>query len=96
MKQILLFLQKRYVSAQSDTTQMYKININPAESLFDQKINVSVTGLCSDKNVTLFLSTQQEWQKKCVEFMSCAQFIASKDGEIDLARDASFGGSYEG
>ena len=72
------------------------IQVIPKVSLFDQKVNIKVQGLPSRTEVTVHAATQQEWRKKPVVFMSCGHFVTSDDGDLDLDRDASLGGTYTG
>ncbi|KAK7477467.1 hypothetical protein BaRGS_00031291 [Batillaria attramentaria] len=68
----------------------------PKVSLFDQKIQVRVQGLPSSAEVTLHLTTEQEWRRSPALFVSCSHHIASRTGEVDLNTDPSLGGSYTG
>ena len=72
------------------------IQVTPKVSLFDQKVHIRVQGLPKKTKVTVHASTQQEWRKKPVEFTSCSHYITSDEGDLDLARDASVGGTYTG
>ena len=69
------------------------ISVRPVSSLIDDKVRILVSGLGPKQTVTLeakLLSDKGEL------FQSRAHFIADKDGEIDVFRDSSLGGSYSG
>ena len=78
------------------STQPDVIQVTPKVSLFDQKVHIRVEGLPSNAEVTLHATTHLEWRKKPVQFMSCSQYVTSGDGDLDLNRDASVGGTYTG
>ena len=58
----------------------------------DEYISIRVSGLQSGQHVTLRCETVEG---KFV-FDSYAHFVASIDGEVDLTKHPSFGGSYKG
>ena len=69
------------------------ISVEPKSSLIDDKVRILVCGLKPKQTVTLeakLLSDKGEL------FQSHAHFIADKDGEVDVCRDSSLGGSYSG
>ncbi|KAK7104525.1 bile acid-CoA:amino acid N-acyltransferase-like isoform X2 [Littorina saxatilis] len=80
----------------SFSTQPEVIQVTPKVSLFDQKVHIKVQGLPSKTKVTLHATTQQEWRRKPVEFKSCSHYVTSDDGDLDLNRDVSVGGTYTG
>lgn len=82
--------------AQALSTHPEVIQVTPKVSLFDQKVHIKIKGLPSKAKVTLHATTRQEWRRKPVEFMSCSHYITSSDGDLDLNRDASVGGTYTG
>ncbi|KAL9979728.1 hypothetical protein ACROYT_G017435 [Oculina patagonica] len=70
-----------------------RISVQPISSLIDDKVNILVSGLAPKQTVTLeakLLSDKGEL------FQSHAHYIADKDGEVDVCRDSSLGGSYSG
>ncbi|XP_057714119.1 acyl-coenzyme A thioesterase 3-like isoform X2 [Corythoichthys intestinalis] len=64
-----------------------------ASCLFDEPVHVKVTGLRSRQVVTLRARATNE---RGVVFRSAAIYRADGNGEVDLCRDASLCGSYEG
>ncbi|KAM4605187.1 acyl-coenzyme A thioesterase 3-like [Polymixia lowei] len=64
-----------------------------AKCLFDDPIQVKVAGLRSGQLVTMKARSTDE---KGVLFRSSATYRADGNGEIDLERDSSLGGSYHG
>jgi len=69
------------------------ISVQPVSSLIDDKVRIIVSGLQPKQNITL--QTRLVGDKGNV-FESHAHFIADKDGEVDVCRDSSLGGSYSG
>ena len=88
--------QRSLTHSQALSTCPEVIQVTPKVSLFDQKVHIRIKGLPSKAKVTLHATTQQEWRKKPVEFMSCSHYITSSDGDLDLNQDASVGGTYTG
>ncbi|XP_076464426.1 bile acid-CoA:amino acid N-acyltransferase-like isoform X2 [Babylonia areolata] len=78
------------------STHTIHIHVTPKVSLFDQKIHVRVHGLPSKAKVTLHVRTDQEWRQTPAVFRSCGHFVTSDNGDLDLNRDASVGGTYTG
>uniref|UniRef100_A0A1A8FPN4 Acyl-CoA thioesterase 2 n=1 Tax=Nothobranchius korthausae TaxID=1143690 RepID=A0A1A8FPN4_9TELE len=64
-----------------------------ARCLYDEPIQVKVTGLRSRQEVTMRARSTDE---KGVMFSSSATYRADGNGEIDLNRDPSIGGSFHG
>uniref|UniRef100_A0A1A7WIP9 Acyl-CoA thioesterase 2 n=1 Tax=Iconisemion striatum TaxID=60296 RepID=A0A1A7WIP9_9TELE len=64
-----------------------------ARCLFDEPVQVKVTGLRSRQEVTMRARSIDE---KGVVFSSSATYRANGNGEIDLSRDPSLSGSYVG
>jgi len=69
------------------------ISVQPISSLIDDKVRIIASGLQPKQNITL--ETRLVGDKGNV-FESHAHFIADKDGEVDVCRDSSLGGSYSG
>ncbi|XP_065072225.1 bile acid-CoA:amino acid N-acyltransferase-like [Rhopilema esculentum] len=61
--------------------------------LVDQRIEIQVKNLRPFQHVTLRVELNSE---KPVFFESYGHYIADKDGELNLSRDSSFGGTYKG
>ena len=61
--------------------------------LVDQRIEIQVKNLRPFQHVTLRVELNSE---KPVYFESYGHYIAGKDGELNLSRDPSFGGTYKG
>ena len=61
--------------------------------LVDQRIPIKVKNLRPFQNVTLRVELNSE---KLELFESYGHYIADKDGELNLSRDSSFGGTYKG
>ncbi|KAL9979727.1 hypothetical protein ACROYT_G017434 [Oculina patagonica] len=70
-----------------------RISVQPISSLIDDKVNILVSGLEPEQTVTLVAKLLSD---KGALFYSHAHFIADKDGEVDVYRDSSLGGSYSG
>lgn len=68
------------------------LHINPAKCLMDEKVHIKITNLEPCENVTVRCTVEQNG----FVYDSLAHFIASSNGEVDLANDPSFGGSYIG
>lgn len=58
----------------------------------DEKVHIKITNLEPCENVTVRCTVEQNG----FVYDSLAHFIASSNGEVDLANDPSFGGSYIG
>ena len=69
------------------------LNLTPRSSLIDKITKINVSRLKPLQNITL--GAQIVGDKGRV-FESHAHFIADKDGEVDVCRDSSLGGSYSG
>ena len=67
--------------------------MEPKSRLVDDKVNIIVSGLEPTQNVTLEAKLVDE---KGHVFKSHAHYIANNDGEVDVGRDLSLGGSYRG
>ncbi|XP_076464830.1 bile acid-CoA:amino acid N-acyltransferase-like [Babylonia areolata] len=80
-----------HVSSQPDP-----IHVTPKVSLFDQKVHIKVQGLPTKAKVTLYATTQAQWRRQPVTFTSCGHYVSSEEGDLDLSRDASVGGTYTG
>ena len=68
-------------------------NVRPKSSLIDKITKINVSRLDPLQNITL---AAQIVGDKGETFESHAHFIADKDGEVDVCRDSSVGGSYSG
>ena len=73
--------------------EMARVCAEPASSLVDDKIRFMVSGLEPNQTVTLGAKLVGD---KGEVFESHAHYIADKDGEVDVCRDSSLGGSYSG
>ena len=69
------------------------ISVEPASSLVDDKVRIFISGLAPKQNVTLEARIVGD---RGEVFESQAHYIADKDGEVDVCRDLSLGGSYSG
>ena len=69
------------------------LNLRPKSSLIDKITKISVSRLKPLQNITLGAKVVGD---KGEVFESHAYFIADKDGEVDVCRDSSLGGSYSG
>ena len=69
------------------------LHLRPKSSLIDKKTKINVSRLKPLQNVTLGAQVVGD---KGEIFQSHAYFIADKDGEVDVCRDSSLGGSYRG
>ncbi|KAL8622877.1 hypothetical protein ACOMHN_026998 [Nucella lapillus] len=97
----LQLILKRLHSHQSSITpttplQQGVIQVTPKVSRFDQKVHIKVKGLPKEVKVTLHASTKTEWRRRTVPYMSCGHYVTNAAGEVDLWKDASVGGSYQG
>lgn len=78
------------------STSPVTLSVTPSVSQFDEKVHIQVRGLPSKVKVTLHASTEQEWQRKPAQFVSCAHYLSSGEGQVDVAADHSQGGTYTG
>ena len=69
------------------------LKVWPTSSLIDKITNINVNQLQPLQKVTLGASLVGD---KGEVFESHAHYIADKDGEVDVCRDSSLGGSYSG
>jgi len=69
------------------------LNLRPKSSLLDKITKFNVSRLKPLQNITLGAQIVGD---KGETFESHAHFIADKDGEVDVCRDPSLGGSYRG
>ena len=75
-------------------TSQVRLRLLPsARCLFDEPVQVKVTGLRSRQVVTMKARSTDE---KGVEFSSSATYRADGSGEVDLERDPSLSGTYIG
>lgn len=82
-----------FSTLQNDVIQM---QVTPRVSLFDQKVHIRVQGLPTNAKITMHLSTEQEWRRAPVLFVSCSHHVSSQTGEVDLSNNPSLGGTYTG
>ena len=69
------------------------INLNPKSSLVDEITTIYVSRLKPLQKITLGAKIVGD---KGEVFTSHAHYIADKDGEVNVCRDSSLGGSYSG
>ena len=69
------------------------LNFRPKSSLIDSITKISVARLKPGQKVTLAASIVGDLSET---FESHGHYIANQDGEVDVCRDPSFGGSYSG
>ncbi|KAJ7380863.1 acyl-coenzyme A thioesterase [Desmophyllum pertusum] len=69
------------------------LNLWPKASLIDKITKINVSRLKSLQTITLGAKIVDDKGKV---FQSHAHYIADKDGEVDVCRDSSLGGSYSG
>ena len=69
------------------------INLKPKSSLLDKITKINISRLKPLQNITLGAEIVGDKGEK---FESHAHFIADRDGEVDVCRDPSLGGSYSG
>ena len=69
------------------------LNLGPRSSLIDKITKIYVSRLKPLQNITLGAQIVGD---RGETFESHAHFIADKDGEVDVCRDSSLGGSYRG
>lgn len=70
-----------------------RIDVDKPEALFDEPIHIRVTGLPANEHVSITARASDMFGGA---WSSRATFVANAKGELDLARDASTAGSYEG
>lgn len=68
------------------------ISVDNEDALVDDIITITVHGLRAGEKITLRAQIQHDGRT----FGACAWFTADDYGVINLARDASTGGTYEG
>lgn len=96
LRRIVYFtVRKPFIAALSLThkTARSVISVEPSSSLIDDKVEILVSGLEPKQTVTLEARIVGE---KGEVFESHAHFVADQDGEVDVGRDSSVGGSYRG
>ncbi|KAL9979733.1 hypothetical protein ACROYT_G017440 [Oculina patagonica] len=69
------------------------LNLRPRSSLIDKITKINISRLKPLQKITLGAEIVGD---KGEVFESHAHFIADKDGEVDVCRDSSLGGSYSG
>ena len=69
------------------------LSVQPVSSLIDDKVKIIASGLRPKQNITLEARIVGD---KGEVFESHAYFIVDKDGEVDVCRESSLGGSYSG
>ena len=69
------------------------ISVKPVSSLIDEKVRILASKL--EPNQTITLEAKIVGDKGKV-FQSHAHYVADKEGEVDVCRDTSLGGSYSG
>ena len=69
------------------------LNLRPKSSLIDKITKINVSRLKPQQNITIGAKVLGD---KGETFESHAHFIAGKNGEVDVCRDPSLGGSYSG
>ncbi|KAL9956932.1 hypothetical protein ACROYT_G038494 [Oculina patagonica] len=69
------------------------LSLRPKSSLIDKITKIHVTRLKPQQKITLEARVVGDQGEV---FASHAHFIADKDGEVDVCRDSSLGGSYSG
>ena len=69
------------------------LNFWPQSSLLDKVSKIYVAGLKPLQKITPGATLVGD---KGEAFESHAQYIADRDGKVDVCRDSSFGGSYSG
>ena len=82
-----------YLGGSGRVVLLTMLNLYPTSSLIDPITQINVSRLQPLQNITLEARIVGE---KGETFESHAHFIADKDGEVDVCRDSSFGGSYRG
>ncbi|XP_044225045.1 acyl-coenzyme A thioesterase 1-like [Thunnus albacares] len=87
-------LVKKTTVVSEERTSQIRLRLLPsARCLFDEPVQVKVTGLRSRQVVTMKARSTDE---KGVVFSSLATYRADGSGEVDLERDPSLSGSYVG
>ncbi|XP_028677743.1 acyl-coenzyme A thioesterase 1-like [Erpetoichthys calabaricus] len=70
-----------------------RVGVSPRVALADERVHITVSGLSPSQEVTLRALVTSDDDTL---FESCAQYRASQEGALDLSRDHSLGGSYNG
>lgn len=68
------------------------LHVQPKKVLMDEKVTLRITKLKSAQKVTV----RCELVEKTSVYESYAHYVASLNGEVNLSKDPSFGGSYVG
>ncbi|KAK3590517.1 hypothetical protein CHS0354_036337 [Potamilus streckersoni] len=69
-----------------------KLSVTPSAGLVDEKVHIRVSGLQPYETVKL----SAELEENKVVFQSYAMYIADRNGQIDLYKDAAQSGTYAG
>ena len=75
---------------------LFRIQVEPEVSQFDQKVCIKVTGLTPNSKVTGQLCIRSRWIKKDIALVSHGHYYTDAFGVLDLERDPSLRGSYTG
>ncbi|GAB1600355.1 acyl-coenzyme A amino acid N-acyltransferase 1-like [Argonauta hians] len=78
------------------TDHSVTVSINPKNSLVDQPVCLTVSGLKPHQEVTVSASIHQKSSKRPTTFRSFGHFRASPDGFVNLSTDPSLMGTYSG
>ncbi|KAL3883400.1 hypothetical protein ACJMK2_029668 [Sinanodonta woodiana] len=89
-----LWSHLRYISqdASKPSESLPKLSVTPSSGLVDEKVHIRVSGLRPYETVKL----SAELVENKVVFQSYAMYIADRNGQIDLFKDAAESGTYAG
>ena len=72
------------------------IQVTPTVSLFDQKVDIKLTGLPKHSEVTVHAMFESPSRRSTTRFVSSGHFMTDRHGEVNLADRPSEGGTYTG
>ncbi|XP_035828114.1 acyl-coenzyme A amino acid N-acyltransferase 1 isoform X2 [Aplysia californica] len=78
----------------SDVNAGQSIRVEPRVALYDDKVDIALSGFSSHEKVTVH--GQSVNGEKKILFGSCGQYIADENGFVDVTKQPSHGGTYTG
>ncbi|XP_033635544.1 acyl-coenzyme A amino acid N-acyltransferase 1-like [Asterias rubens] len=80
----------------SKLAQTLLLSVTPSTSMIDQQVAIKATGMKANSYVTIRAVAKKKTGKLIGRFESYAHYKADENGEVSVADQACFGGSYTG